>query len=234
MKKHAENKTLAEQAADRLIQYIREHGCEPGDKLPTEPELAALLEVGRNTLREAIRILVSRNIVTVRQGAGTFISEKQGIVDDPFGFSFVEDRERLTRDLMQVRVMLEPPIAALAAQNASDEEIAQLEECLLRLEEQIGEKLDYEEADRQFHIQIANCSHNSVVSNLIPVIASGITVFAKEVPSAEYRQTLLSHRAIFEAIRTGRAMEAQQAMQFHLLYNENRYVEEMKIEDIKK
>lgn len=234
MKKELENKTLAQQAAEKMILHIQETGYVPGDKLPTEAELSRLLGVGRNTVREAVRILVSRNIVTVRQGSGTFLSEKQGIADDPFGFSFVEDRRKLTRDLMQIRVMLEPPIAALAAQNASPEEIAGLEETLKEIEALIAAKEDYSEKDTQFHVQIANCSRNSVVTNLIPVISSGVSVFASEVASAEYKQTLRSHRAIFQAIKEKRPVEAQQAMQFHLLYNENRYAEEMAAEEEKR
>ena len=128
MEKQGEHKTLAEQAAKELIDLIRQGSYGPGDKLPTEAELSERLGVGRNTVREALRLLVSRNIVTIRQGAGTFISEKQGVADDPFGFSMVEDRKKLNRDLIQVRVMLEPPIAALAAQNAEAGDIEKLEE----------------------------------------------------------------------------------------------------------
>lgn len=226
MEKYTENRTLAELAAEKLIGVIREKSYAPGDRLPTEPELSELLGIGRNTVREALRILVSRNIVTVRQGSGTFISEKQGVADDPFGFSLVEDRRKLTRDLIQIRVMLEPPIAALAAQEASGEEVEKLEAVLLEVEDLIAGKKDYAEKDIEFHVQIANCSHNSVISNLIPVISRGVAVFASEVQNTEYRQTLISHRAIFEAIKGKRAVEAQQAMYFHLLYNENRFLEE--------
>lgn len=221
-----ENRTRTEMAAEELIRLIREKNYVPGDKLPTETELSELLGVGRNTVREALRLLVSRNIVVVRQGSGTFISEKQGVADDPFGFSLAADREKLTRDLMQIRVMLEPPIAALAAQNAREADVQRLEEILEEIEERIARREDYAEVDIRFHEQIANCSHNSVMSNLVPVIGKGITVFAREVETTEYEQTLISHRAIFQAIREGRAVEAQQAMYFHLLYNENRYQEE--------
>lgn len=229
MEKHAEkeNRTLAEQAAERMIGLIRENRYAPGDKLPTEVELSELLKVGRNTVREALRILVSRNIVTVRQGSGTFISEKQGVADDPFGFSLVENRRKLTRDLIQIRAILEPPIAALAAQNATEEDVEALRKILLEIEKLIEKRADYSGKDVEFHEQIANCTHNSVMSNLVPVIGNGVAVFAREVQSTEYKQTLISHRAIYEAIRDRRAVEAQQAMYFHLLYNENRYLEEM-------
>lgn len=232
MERNAEkdNRTLAERAAGDLISLIREKHYVPGDRLPTEAELSELLGVGRNTVREAIRILGSRNIITVRQGSGTFISEKQGVADDPFGFSLVENRRKLTRDLIQIRLILEPPIAALAAQNATEEELGALQEILLEIEDLIEKREDYAQKDVAFHEQIANCSHNSVMSNLVPVIGNGVAVFAREVQRTEYKQTLISHRAIYEAIRDRRAVEAQQAMYFHLLYNENRYLEELEEE----
>ena len=100
-----ENQTLTKWAADQLIAMIREGNYAPRDKLPTEAELSENLNVGRNTIREALRLLVSRNIITIRQGSGIFLSEKQGVADDPFGFCLVSDRQKLTRDLLQVRVM---------------------------------------------------------------------------------------------------------------------------------
>ena len=110
-----EKQTLGEKTAQMLLEMIQKEGFGPGDKLPTEAELVESLGVGRNTVREALRILMSRNIVTIRQGSGTFISEKKGVVDDPLGFSMMEDRRRLTEDLIHVRLMLEPEIAMMAA-----------------------------------------------------------------------------------------------------------------------
>ena len=105
-----EKQTLGEITAQKLVRMIQERGYVPGDKLPTEMELSEVLGVGRNTVREALRILMSRNIVTIRQGSGTFVSEKNGIPDDPLGFTMMEDTGKLTRDLLQVRVILEPPL----------------------------------------------------------------------------------------------------------------------------
>lgn len=223
-----EKQTLGEKTAEKLLDMIHERGYTAGDKLPTEMELCQLLGAGRNTVREALRILVSRNIVTIRQGAGTFISEKNGIPDDPLGFAMMEDRRKLTRDLLQIRVMLEPPIAALAAQNADEEDIKKLEEILLEVEDLIRRREDYSQKDSQFHAQIAACSHNTVMSNLVPVITEGVRIFASTVRETEYVQTLASHRAIFRAIREKKAVEAQEAMTYHLMYNQNRYMDEEK------
>ena len=223
-----EKQTLGEKTAEKLLDMIHERGYTAGDKLPTEMELCQLLGAGRNTVREALRILVSRNIVTILQGAGTFISEKNRIPDDPLGFAMMEDRRKLTRDLLQIRVMLEPPIAALAAQNADEEDIKKLEEILLEVEELIRRREDYSQKDSQFHAQIAACSHNTVMSNLVPVITEGVRIFASTVWETEYVQTLASHRAIFRAIREKKAVEAQEAMTYHLMYNQNRYMDEEK------
>ena len=222
-----EKQTLGEIASQKLLEMIQRDGYTAGDKLPTEAELVELGGWPQHGA-EALRILMSRNIVTIRQGSGTFISDKNGVSDDPLGFAMIEDRRKLTEDLIQVRVMLEPPIAALAAQNATGEDIRQLENILLGLEKQMILREDYADKDSQFHAQIANCSHNLVMTNLVPVITDGVRVFAGAVQETEYEQTLKSHRRIFEAIRDRKPVEAQQAMYFHLMYNDNRYKGEMR------
>lgn len=227
MKQHSENKTLGERAAEEMIELIQKKGFQVGDKLPTEIELAEILGVSRNTVREALRVLVSKNMVVIRQGSGTFISEKKGIVDDPFGFSLIGDRRKLTEDLLQIRTIIEPAIAALAAQNATEEEISELERILLEVEALIEKEESYSEKDVEFHVQIAKCSHNMVMPNLLPVIRNGVSVFAKEVQEQEYKQTRISHRNIFDAIKNKKPVEAEKEMQFHILYNNNRYHQEI-------
>ena len=139
----AQTKTLAEQVADGIMNLIQETPYKAGDKLPTEKELCERTGAGRNTVREALKILASRNVLEIRQGAGTFVSEKQGIPDDPLGFSMVNDHVKLTKDLLQVRIMLEPQIAALAAQCAKENEIKELEEILeeKNLEEELRKEI---------------------------------------------------------------------------------------------
>ena len=139
-----QTKTLAEQVADGIMNLIQETPYKAGDKLPTEKELCERTGAGRNTVREALKILASRNVLEIRQGAGTFVSEKQGIPDDPLGFSMVNDHVKLTKDLLQVRIMLEPQIAALAAQCAKEHEIRELEEILEEDEKASAETSDGE------------------------------------------------------------------------------------------
>ena len=221
-----QTKTLAEQVADGIMNLIQETPYKAGDKLPTEKELCERTGAGRNTVREALKILASRNVLEIRQGAGTFVSEKQGIPDDPLGFSMVNDHVKLTKDLLQVRIMLEPQIAALAAQCAKEHEIKELEEILEEMEAAMKKREDYSELDTKFHTKIAQCTHNIVMENLLPVIGKGVAVFAKEVAQTEYDQTWFSHRKIFCYIRDHKPFEAEMEMQYHLLYNTSRYEEE--------
>lgn len=71
------NKTLSNRIVNELMEFIREGDFSVGEKLPNEYELSSLLGVSRNTIREALRSLASRNIIDIRQGAGTFISQKK-------------------------------------------------------------------------------------------------------------------------------------------------------------
>ncbi|MBD9007448.1 MAG: FadR family transcriptional regulator [Clostridium sp.] len=221
-----QTKTLAEQVADGIMNLIQETPYKAGDKLPTEKELCESTGAGRNTVREALKILASRNVLEIRQGAGTFVSEKQGIPDDPLGFSMVNDHVKLTKDLLQVRIMLEPQIAALAAQCAKEHEIKELEEILEEMEAAMKKREDYSELDTKFHTKIAQCTHNIVMENLLPVIGKGVAVFAREVAQTEYDRTWISHRKIFCYIRDHKPFEAEMEMQYHLLYNTSRYEEE--------
>ena len=221
-----QTKTLAEQVADGIMNLIQETPYKAGDKLPTEKELCESTGAGRNTVREALKILASRNVLEIRQGAGTFVSEKQGIPDDPLGFSMVNDHVKLTKDLLQVRIMLEPQRAALAAQCAKEHEIRELEEILEEMEAAMKKREDYSELDTKFHTKIAQCTHNIVMENLLPVIGKGVAVFAKEVAQTEYDRTWISHRKIFCYIRDHKPFEAEMEMQYHLLYNTSRYEEE--------
>ena len=221
--KETSNQTQGEKAVSGLIQLIHDGNYRPGDKLPTEMELTQLLGVSKNMVREALRVLVSRNIIVIRQGAGSFVSEKNGVVDDPFGFVMVKDKRKLTEDALQIRSIMEPPIAALAAQNGTEEEFEELKEILEQLESSMAKRELYFELDARFHQKIAECTHNMLMMNLIPVITEGIGIFAKEVSKTEYEETLKAHRKIYRAIIERRSVDARQEMMYHILYNNERY-----------
>ena len=98
--------SLAEQVADQINQVIIDQNINAGEKLPNEFELAARLNVGRGTIREAVKLLVARNCLEIRRGKGTFVVEKPGQIEDPLGFAYVKDKITLAIDLMELRLNL--------------------------------------------------------------------------------------------------------------------------------
>ena len=122
------SQALTERVEERLFAYILDNHLKVGAKLPNEHELAAHFEVSRGTVREAVKLLVSRGVLRVKHGSGTYVASLFPLHANPLGLDAVEDKLQLALDLTDVRLMLEPTIAALAAQNRTDEEVEQLAE----------------------------------------------------------------------------------------------------------
>ena len=152
------DKTLAHSTAEKLVQYIREQQLAPGAKIPTEYELARMLGVGRNTLREAVRMLASRNILEIRQGSRHVCVRENGRFRRSAGLYAGVGRRRLTDELMEIRCIIEPSIAALAARNATEQELMELEQACAAVEQCIREGQDFTAADQVFHTIIARCT----------------------------------------------------------------------------
>ncbi|MBD3949082.1 FadR family transcriptional regulator [Tuanshanicoccus lijuaniae] len=212
-------KPRVEQAAERLWQYIIDNDMEVGEKLPNEYELAEVLEVGRSTVREAVRILAGRNILEVRQGSGTYISSKKGIAEDPLGFTLVKDRLKLTTDLFELRYLLEPRIAERAAQFATDEEIEKLEEVVIAIEKSF-ELNDgkHQELDVKFHTMLAEMSGNIAMTSLAPIINDSIRLINEDYASHRMTESSLkAHRNILYAVKDRHPIAAYDSMLGHVL-----------------
>lgn len=216
------NKPLPERVSDQIGALIAERKIKVGEKLPNEFEMAEQLNVGRGTIREAIKILVSRNVVEIRRGCGTFVCDHPGRVDDPLGFAFANDQEKLALDLCEFRMIVETEMAALAAQRASDEEIEEIERVALEVEELCKLGVKHKEKDVVFHELIAKSTKNQVMLNIIPVIHSGIELFISVTDSSLREETIFTHRMIVEAIKEHNSEKARMAMIKHLEININK------------
>lgn len=214
-----DEKSLPEKLADDIVNYILEEKMQPGDRLPNESVLAEKMKAGRSSVREAMKLLASRNIVTIRQGSGTYISSTPGIVEDPLGFTFIGDKQKLAADLLEIRFLLEPSIAARAASYATDDEISRISELCNEVEMLLNEGKDHTEKDIAFHTAIGMSSKNMVVPRLIPIINSSIPLFIDLTQSVLRRETIDTHREITEAIAAHEPTRAYDAMYLHLVYN---------------
>ena len=216
MDEKTSNRTLAESTEDEIVQLILDQNMKVGEKLPNEFDLARQLGVGRSTLREAIRHLAARNVLEVRQGAGTFISNKRGVPEDPLGLTFVGRDPALALELMDIRLMLEPEVCAIVAQRVTPEQMEQLQNYAREISRLAESGQDYSEPDAQMHRYLAECSGNRVLRNVIPIFTSSVGV-SIAATNDEYRlATSKEHQAIADAICRRDSTGARCAMIVHL------------------
>lgn len=217
-------KLLGSQVEDELMNFILQEPVEVGEKIPNEFELAQRFGVGRSTVREAVKALVSKGILEVRRGSGTYVISTHSLEEDPLGFARFQDRYQLALELLEVRLMLEPEIAALAAKSASEEERKTLDELCDAVERLYCEGKNHLKKDVEFHTYIAKCSKNRVVETLIPIINTAVMTFGNLTHRELVEETIETHRAVTDAIQKGDSIGARCAMIMHLTYNRQRLI----------
>lgn len=213
--------SLTKRVSEQILQLIIGHDIACGEKLPNEFELAESLNVGRGTVREAVKLLVSRNVLEIRRGKGTFVTQKPGVSDDPLGLAFFNDKFKLISDLIEIRLFLEPQIAALAAKRAQESEIQQMKQLCDKIEQAASQKEDYTALDVELHTCIAKSTRNLVIPNLIPVINDGISLYNRFPKYSQLMSALYIHREIIDAISEHDANKASDAMLRHLIFNKS-------------
>ncbi|HJQ76306.1 MAG TPA: FadR/GntR family transcriptional regulator [Acidimicrobiia bacterium] len=150
------------QLHDEVVKQLRDSidsgALKPGERLPSERELAGALEVSRNVLREALRVLEATGLVFTKQGVGRVV---RGLDDDhPRGASLTDSLELATIDeVLETRVILECEIVALACERRTD---AQAQSVL-----RAASRQETWQDNLQFHVLIAECTHNTVLESLV-------------------------------------------------------------------
>ena len=202
---------VAKQIERLILKKLR-----PGDKLPSERELAEMLRVSRSSIRDAIRSLELMGLVEPRQGAGTIVREISPDVN-PFADAG-KRRQELVSEFLDFRKMLEPPLAARAATHASAEEISEMEEILQRQAEKQEEGEPAVAEDAEFHYSVALASGNSVVLKVLDTLMDLLRDTRERSLQVEGRaqKSLAGHRRILAAIKRHDAEAAKSAMRRHI------------------
>lgn len=221
-----DKRLLGKQLEEELMNYIRKEPVEIGRKIPNEFELAEKFGVGRSTVREAVKGLASKGILEVRRGDGTYVISTKSLQDDPLGLSRFENKYKLALDLFDVRLMLEPEIASMAAENATKEELILLKRLCDETEELYQQGKDHIPKDIEFHTFLASCSKNQVMETLIPVINTAVMTFANLTHRTLMQETIETHRAIVNSITERDSVGARCAMVMHLTYNRQALVKQ--------
>lgn len=204
---------LCNKVINQIKEDIASGKFKPGEKIPAEPELMKLYHVGRSTIREAIKILAISGIVKVQQGSGTFVHT---------GSPGASIEQRLRRadfdEINVVRALLEKEMVKLAIRNHTDEQLAEVEENLLKRKLAIQSEMPQKcaDADIAFHMAIANASGNMVLADLY----YSFTLIMRDFFSAREAQGISHfamnhylHEQLFKAIKAKSFTQSQIALQ---------------------
>ncbi|MFN2519940.1 MAG: FadR/GntR family transcriptional regulator [Candidatus Limnocylindria bacterium] len=189
----------------------------PGDQLPPERALAEQFQVSRASVREALRSLELLGIVETRAGGGTFV--RSGSPDDlARPLSALMSRGNALEDVIEVRGLIEPAIAASAALRRGDDEVAELREVLALQERQVAEGLDYADLDTRFHELVGRAARNDLLVTMLAVVQDVLRTSRERwlQTAGRAHASLDAHRRIADAIEARDAEGARAASAEHI------------------
>jgi len=204
---------VARQIRDHIIEHLR-----PGDVLPPERELAQRLGVSRGSVRDAIRSLELIGLLEPRQGMGTVVREPAAdVLVSPLAAVIVQKR-KLVGELLDVRKIIEPPLARRAALHATAGQIADMEQILERQKEKLLRGEMSIEEDGEFHYLIALASDNSVILRIVDVLMDLLrgTRERSLQTAGRAEKSLAGHRRILAALKKHDPTASEAAMRQHL------------------
>lgn len=213
------NKMLSQNIADNILSMITiEKRFSVGDKLPNEIELSKELNVSRTTLREAIKILVAYDILEIKRGKGTYVTEK--VLEQPQDLEQLSAVKVNAKDLYEMRLIFEPEAAYLAAIRGTDTEIKRILDYGKRIENEIRNGKDKTKDEHSFHKAIAQATHNEFINKLMPILYQAISkgVVLSTQSEKAINDTLGDHKLIMEFLEQRNAEGAKNAMRIHIMH----------------
>jgi DNA-binding FadR family transcriptional regulator len=211
-----QSEKFSEQISRQLLQKIVEGHYKPGDRLPAERDLATIFSVSRVVVRESISSLEAKGIINVRQGRGTTVNPvDEWNTLDPQVLLLLHGDEAFDQ-LMETRQIIEPDLAALAAERITAEELE-----LLRAISDLPEDDSVEEhveRDMSFHLQIAKATHNPVLLMVLSSTADLLREGRRRIfiVPGELAKARMWHHAIYSAIENRDPQAAREAMAAHM------------------
>ncbi|SDX14889.1 FadR/GntR family transcriptional regulator [Paenibacillus sp. CF384] len=214
-----------EEIAEQLKRLVIDGKLKVGDKLPSTKEMSEQFGVGRSTMREALSALKAMGYIEIKQGGGcTVISNAPVEVELPELQSLRMNRETLL-ELLEARQSLEVSNASIAALKATDADLAELHRIMLEMEASVGNDLEGERTDVEFHATLAHATHNSIMVRLFDSIVSQLEMAIREIRRVEIyanrsvsKRLYREHLAIYEAISSRDADLAGERMKRHLVH----------------
>jgi len=213
-------KRIYEEITTRLQTMVQNDDLKPGDRLPPERQLAIMFGVSRNSVREAIKSLEQHGILVSKPGAGTYIAENsQANLAMAMGDAFARERHRLD-DIFELRILLEPQIAHLAAQRITEHELGELQDLITAYAKNLRDGLPVYFYDQAFHDAIAAATGNQSITLLMEQMHELLRESRDEALQSTVRsaKSLEDHRKILAALTMHDPDCARRAMMEHLMH----------------
>lgn len=224
--------TLYTSVAKDILQFIDDNNLQFGGKLPSERSLAAQFKVSRSSVREAIRFLSNKGILSSRRGDGTYIAmPEQTRIDGAIIKALQSSAD--SREIFQLRYILEPQIAALAALNATPEQVDELKILAFDMSNEALSGSEVTNLDLKFHLAIAKYTGNSLLVNLTDCLTEILALSRTTEMDRENRvsSATRAHFKIVNAIAQGNADKAAEEMRNHIRFVEIQVNREKRIID---
>jgi GntR family transcriptional regulator, transcriptional repressor for pyruvate dehydrogenase complex len=228
-----EHSRTADEVVQQIESLILEGVLRTGDRLPGERELARQFEVSRPILRDALKALEGRGLLTTRPGGGTHVADVIGQLFTKPVTDLISMHRKAATDYLEYRREIEAVAAEYAARRATSDDLALLDRIMARMDEahRTGNFDDEAEIDVEFHHAICECAHNIILLHTLRscyrLLSEGVfqnRLLVFNVPGA--REALLSqHRAIYAAVKAGDPAAARQAAMDHIAHVERAIAE---------
>jgi len=216
---------------NQLFALISSGKLTPGDKIPSERELAAELRISRQSIREALNRAEVMGLIKVRQGEGSFIlSSVKGALMPPLTLIIEQEAARIF-EFLEIRKLVEGWCAEKAALEATGEELQGMQEILEKMKQVAAKDKQWEKLDLELHLSFAKATHNVIAVHIMEALKVNFGPFfkfTKSMPSSEKIDVLWQHHyEIFKAIERRDPETAKRKVIEHLNFIEEKIKEDM-------
>jgi GntR family transcriptional repressor for pyruvate dehydrogenase complex len=209
---------IYEDVFQQIRQLIKEGRLRARDQLPSERELAETFKVSRTSVREALRALETQGLIVSRTGTGNFVADLP--VESLIGplARLLIDEKRALADVFEMRKLIEPHIAALAAERATRSDVAQLKRIVAKQTEAVGRGGSGVEADAELHLSISRATRNQALQKLVSGLMEMLSRSREESLQTDERResSIATHRRIVAAIERHDTSKARSEMLHHI------------------
>jgi GntR family transcriptional repressor for pyruvate dehydrogenase complex len=213
--------TLSEQVAMQLAAELDAKRWGPGEKLPSEAELCKVFNVGRSTLREALKSLSFIGMIRMRAGEGSYVADSPSKYMDssPLLAKGVLNTEKELNDLCEARLVIETEVAGLCAERATAQDFRQIEKVVREMKTAIDAGgAGFSDLDFGFHLAVAAAGKNEVLTELIKHLREGLQelIVKSLLLPAGMELAYQQHRALLDVLKQRDPAKARKAMRVHL------------------